>query len=96
MTDISRTGGKVVGTGTAGSSETTVISFGVFKPVIRSAVGIVRESAGLVINVVEVGAALICESRGPHSTRRASNKVRAFARHGNIIPFPISRKRNGD
>lgn len=96
MTEISKIDRKFVGAGAADSSRTPVSGYGVFNPVVRSAVGIVRESAGLVINIAGLGAALICETKAAQPARRTSVEVQAFARHGNVIPFPISRKRNSN
>ena len=96
MTELSGVSGKIVRTGKAGSAKAPTVSYGVFKPVIQSAVGIVRESVGLVLNVASLGVALISENTAVHPTPRAAHKAQVRARHGNIIPFPTSRKRNSN
>lgn len=73
--------------------EISTIGAGAFKPVIQSAVGIVRESAGLVINLAALGAALISDSKPNPASLRSSPRLQAVARRDNIIPFPISQKR---
>jgi hypothetical protein len=50
-------------------------------PIIRSAVGVVRESAGLLQNVAALGIALVFEAEKVPPRRR-------IARPSNVIPFP--------
>jgi hypothetical protein len=73
---------------------------GVFGPVIRSAVGAVRESAGLVYNVAEFGLSLVLDTRkiAPAKIAAASTaQGNATPRRtpvpsaNNVIPFPSAR-----
>ena len=62
-------------------------------PMIQSAVGIVRESAGLLYHIAGFGIALVS---GPQNSRPndSTARTRAVARQdANIIPFPNSKCR---
>jgi len=62
------------------------------EPVIRSAVGIVRESAGLLYHIAGLGIALLS---GPEISRRqrVSKQPRSAAPNGaNVILFPNSKR----
>jgi hypothetical protein len=62
------------------------------EPVIRSAVGIVRESVGLLYHIAGLGIALVS---GPEISRRqsGSKQTRSAAPNGtNVIPFPNSKR----
>jgi hypothetical protein len=66
---------------------------GMLAPVIRSAVGVVRESAGLVCNVAELGLSLVLDTRKTAPTKApttAPGRVASRPVHGpsNVIPFP--------
>lgn len=66
----------------------------VFGPVIRSAVGVVRESAGLVCNVAELGLSLVLDTRQIAPRKPASSNTtpsRAPSSASNVIPFPSIR-----
>ena len=72
---------------------------GVLGPVIRSAVGVVRESAGLVYNVAELGLSLVLDTRkiAPGKTptnipsKTAPRRLDAPGA-SNVIPFSAARK----
>ena len=89
MTEISGIGGRTVRTPTAGSPKTPLLSYGVSKPVIRGAAGLVRESASLVINRAGPGVMVGSENAAVHRTRQTSHKVQARARRGTSIRLPI-------
>jgi hypothetical protein len=62
------------------------------EPVIRSAVGIVRESAGLLYHIAGLGIALVS---GPEISQRqcGSKQTRSAApKSANVIPFPNSKR----
>jgi hypothetical protein len=62
------------------------------EPVIRSAVGVVRESAGLLYHIAGLGIALISSpeiSRRQHGSKQARS---AAPNSANIIPFPNSKR----
>ena len=60
-------------------------------PVIRSAVGVVRESACLLYHIAGFGIALVS---GPERSRR-QDQTRSAAPYGaNVIPFPNSKRRD--
>jgi hypothetical protein len=70
----------------------TVLDRALREPVIRSAVGIVRESAGLLYHIAGLGIALVS---GPEISRRqsGSKQTRSAAPNGtNVIPFPNSKR----
>jgi hypothetical protein len=60
-------------------------------PVIRSAVGIVRESAGLLYHIAGLGIELISS---PEISRRqsGSKQTRSVPNSANVIPFPNSKR----
>jgi len=73
---------------------------GMLGPVIRSAVGVVRESAGLVCNVAELGLSLVLDTRktapGKIAARNpapgnAAPKRAPAPGASNVIPFPSAR-----
>lgn len=72
---------------------------GMLGPVIRSAVGVVRESAGLVYNVAELGLSLVLDTRkiAPGKTptnipsKTAPRRLDAPGA-SNVIPFSAARK----
>ena len=70
----------------------TVLDRALREPVIRSAVGIVRESAGLLYHIAGLGIALISSpeiSRPQH----ASKQTRSVAPNSaNVIPFSNSKR----
>lgn len=71
----------------------TVLDRALREPVIRSAVGIVRESAGLVYHIAGLGIALISS---PETSRRrhGSKQTQSAAPKGaNVIPFPTRNAR---
>ena len=68
-------------------------SYGAFGPVIRSAVGVVRESVCLLGSVAELGIVLISDSKPSTPVRQAAPRLRA-AGCANVIPFPMSSKDN--
>jgi hypothetical protein len=57
------------------------------EPIIGSAVGIVRESAGLVCNIAALGLALVV---GP---QKATPRRAIVPMAANVIPFPATRNR---
>ena len=60
-------------------------------PVIRSAVGVVRESACLLYHIAGFGIALVS---GPERSRR-QDQTRSAAPYGaNVIPLPNSKRRD--
>jgi hypothetical protein len=70
----------------------TVLDRALREPVIRSAVGIVRESAGLLYHIAGLGIALISS---PEISRRqhGSNQTRSAAPNSaNVILFPNSKR----
>jgi hypothetical protein len=70
----------------------TVLDRALREPVIRSAVGVVRESAGLLYHIAGLGIALISS---PEISRRQhrSKQTRSAAPNGaNVIPFPNSKR----
>jgi hypothetical protein len=70
----------------------TVLDRALREPVIRSAVGIVRESAGLLYHIAGLGIALVS---GPEISRRqcGSKQARsAVPKSANVIPFPNSKR----
>jgi hypothetical protein len=69
---------------------------GMLGPVIWSAVGVVRESAGLVCNVAELGLALVLDTRKIAASSTPTNTPGKTAprrldahRASNVIPFPV-------
>ena len=70
----------------------TVLDRALREPVIRSAVGIVRESAGLLYHIAGLGIALVS---GPEISRRqhGSKQTRSAAPNSaNVIHFPNSKR----
>jgi len=70
----------------------TVLDRALREPVVRSAVGIVRESAGLLYHIAGLGIALISS---PELSRRqhGSKHTRSATPNGvNVIPFPNSKR----
>jgi hypothetical protein len=55
-----------------------------FGRIVKSAVGVVRESAGLICNVAGLGVAMFVGTTNPTPPLRA----RAIQRTTNVIPFP--------
>jgi len=73
---------------------------GMLGPVVRSAVGVVRESVGLVCNVAELGVSLVLDTskiapnntpaKAPSTTQGKTAPRRVDARGAaNVIPFPV-------
>jgi hypothetical protein len=69
------------------ANEAGATACAVFNPIIQSAVGIVRESAGLVSNIASLGIALFVNTRGA-----APPRPRAISRAANVIAFPAVRR----
>ena len=70
----------------------TVLDRALREPVIRSAVGVVRESAGLLYHIAGLGIALVS---GPEISRRqrVSKQARSAVPNGvNVILFPNSKR----
>jgi hypothetical protein len=66
----------------------------VLGPVIRSAVGVVRESAGLICNVAGLGIALVMDTRTTAPNKAAAATQTAAPRATNVILFPRTRNAN--
>jgi hypothetical protein len=63
---------------------------GALEPVIESAVGIVRESAGLLFHIAGFGVALVS---GPKISKRSIRQTHPAARESaKIIPFPSAKR----
>jgi hypothetical protein len=59
-----------------------------FDPVIQSALGILRESAGLVVHIAGFSVALVSDPRAPRP-KAGRRQIGPAARDGaNVIPFP--------
>jgi len=58
---------------------------GALEPIIQSAVGIVRESAGLLYHIAGLGIALVS---GPKPTCGSKQTSAAAPKIANVIPFP--------
>jgi hypothetical protein len=70
----------------------TVLDRALREPVIRSAVGVLRESACLLYHIAGLGIALVS---GPERSQRqhGNNHTRSAAPNGvNVIPFPKSKR----
>jgi hypothetical protein len=58
---------------------------GALEPIIQSALGLVRETAGLLYHIAEFGIALVSD---PKPSRGAKRTGSAAPKGANVIPFP--------
>jgi len=93
MTEIIENRGKAI-RATKSSAPKAGGSHGASGPVIRSAVGVVRESVDLLNDVAGFGTVPISDARQPAPGRQAPPQLRADERCANVIPFPMPSKRN--
>jgi hypothetical protein len=64
--------------------------YGVFGPVMQSAIGVVRESAGLVRNVAGLGIAVVLDTNEAAPKRLPDAKPLPAANGTNVIRFPVN------
>jgi len=67
-------------------------AYGAFGPVIQSAIGVVRESAGLVRNVGGLGIALVLDTKSAELKRLPAPRPLPAPSATNVIRFPLRPK----
>jgi hypothetical protein len=68
-----------------------VVKKGALDPILQSALGIVRESAGLLWNVARFGIVLISEPKKSHPRATKGPDMLGGLKSGNVIPFSPTR-----
>jgi hypothetical protein len=70
----------------------TVLDRALREPVVRSAVGVVRESACLLYHIAGLGIALISSPETPRRQHGSRQTRSAAPNSANVIPFPNSKR----
>jgi hypothetical protein len=78
-----------------GARRTDLAGVRALEPVVQSAVGVVRESAGLLYHIAGLGIALLSGPQNFRPKHRAERTDQAAPHRANVIPFPGSKCRTG-
>jgi hypothetical protein len=74
-----------------GSRRTDIAGARTLEPVIQSALGIVRESAGMLYHIAGFGIALLSDAKNSHRKYSTRPARPIAAECANVIPFPSSK-----
>lgn len=74
-------------------AQTDAVGDGALGPVIRSALGVMRESAGLIFHVVGLGVALVSEPKTSRPKCGVGQARAAAPKSAKIIAFPLNSNR---
>jgi hypothetical protein len=91
MTKANELIGQTPRTTAAGAGAQAGAIYGAFGPVMRSAIGVVRESARLVRNVAGLDIALVLDTNKAAPRRLPGAKPLPVADATNVIRFPVTR-----